>query len=771
MDVKYTRTSDTTVFYDTTRTSREYALPETGLKLVWKPYTVAQFYIRKNADEYSVAGCYAWAQQHVRLELPDYFKNYSNVTVTASTLKFEGDCRIGWDVDIGGRYSKRFSIPNCSLEQQGNELFWVCESTEFTEGLSTWLKSLSNGVLGDLYNSDCELCVSVSGSLTGSITVNYDKLASPVDWESLTVAEVTESVKPTRFRALTAVNLNNIQTLVLKAFMNFPKTTLDAIYCSWRYTLDGVVWMDAIRAQDGTDVVVEEPSADPIEGVEQYSEGSEVPNASYRFKKLDTTDENDLVISRNDCLIIDRSGGAEIGFTDWDAVAFKFKVCKMSESDTVTATYGEQLFYMTNVTATELEHSEFGNAAAGDKRYIQKRLYSFGHPSFKNNIFYSYPGEFVTPLTNVIELSASSDTIVTSVCAWRDYIVSTTPFAVYVSSKSGDGFLTKAVNTSVGVPELDAKCVVPALNGIVFKSGNKVYQLYPNVYAGDDTVMNVTDVSQGIAHILEAYTPNDSVSPFAFATSFEYVLMLPQETSTLCLRYDFNNRRWTSHEYAAVFDSFYMYSLDNICTYGTNTFGEYCEFMFDSGYEKLPFPDTFTRANELRYGDVLRHASAISEGAYGTTIANTVQDLQAQFNSTYVDTISPIEFELDTGQKADTILTTKQFVETKLVVSTSNKYDKFPMQLVVHVDGDPNIITRDVSTDSAFWKDGSTFGILNTTFNTLSDTSDISGTLRQLVVRYSGKGKSIRHILTGSSFCNFKLYETYVRYKHPNVKQ
>jgi hypothetical protein len=107
--------------------------------------------------------------------------------------------------------------------------------------------------------------------------------------------------------------------------------------------------------------------------------------------------------------------------------------------------------------------------------------------------------------------------------------------------------------------------------------------------------------------------------------------------------------------------------------------------------------------------------------------------------------------------------------------ATEDDAEAFPMQLVVAVDGDPHITTVDVNTDAPFWKSGtSSVGVLGTSFRLSNEESlgrASSGILRQLIVRYSGKGRSVRHILTGSPTSNFKLYETYVRYKTLNVKK
>jgi hypothetical protein len=246
--------------------------------------------------------------------------------------------------------------------------------------------------------------------------------------------------------------------------------------------------------------------------------------------------------------------------------------------------------------------------------------------------------------------------------------------------------------------------------------------------------------------------------------------MLPDTSRTLCLRYNYTTRIWTCHEYEVCFTGVKVNALNDIRLYGVDFNNRICEFKFDTEINEIA-QNTLTKEEvaTLPYGDIVTRNA---DGTYGSDISATLLEL-LDYVRAVQDThcVTPIEFELDTGQKSDTILTTKQFVESKLVFATLNKYDAFPMQLTVHVDGDQHLVTRDISTDAPFWKDGSTSGVLNTTFGGLSSTSDNFNTLRQLVVRYSGKGKSVRHILTGKSLCNFKLYETYIRYKLLNVKQ
>jgi hypothetical protein len=166
-------------------------------------------------------------------------------------------------------------------------------------------------------------------------------------------------------------------------------------------------------------------------------------------------------------------------------------------------------------------------------------------------------------------------------------------------------------------------------------------------------------------------------------------------------------------------------------------------------------------------------------GTYGEYTAEFVFDADCDHGA-YADVLRddslPIEFEWDTGQKTDSIAHTKQFVESKLMFATLGEQDSFPFTLYIAIDGDPHVTRTDVSTDAPFWKttDGQSRGVLGTAFALGGATTPASGnfnTLRQFVTRYSGKGKSIRHVIVGASSCNFKLYETYVRYKNLNVKQ
>jgi hypothetical protein len=339
-------------------------------------------------------------------------------------------------------------------------------------------------------------------------------------------------------------------------------------------------------------------------------------------------------------------------------------------------------------------------------------------------------------LYNVIDLDTYAADVATCLIPWSDYLVSATPNAIYLHSKEEGGFLTKTVNTSIGIPKNDYRCCKAVLNGILFKSGQRVYQMYPNMYAGDDSTLNLTEISKPVEDILEEYEVSPEYTPFAFSTDSEYILMLPHgsESRTTCLRYSYNSKRWTMCEYPIIALDYEMLDLNDVRIFGIAN-GCSAEFKFDN------------------------------------TSADTFSDTLPISTSSTSTSAHPISFEWDTGQKTDNIALTRQFVESKLIFSTEDIVECFPMELTVHVDGDPHVTTVDLNSDAPFWKTEDSKGVANTAFRlSLDDTSDTK-VFRQLIVRYSGKGRTVRHILKGSATSNFRLYETYVRYKTLNVKR
>jgi hypothetical protein len=572
------------------------------------------------------------------------------------------------------------------------------------------------------------------------------------------VKKLTESYSNVRYRGTSLFPQTLPYSFFLKAFCNFPKPREDAKYfATWLYTLDGFSWTDMLHSDSEGDVAtyweggisLTSASEKPIKDVSK----SDADNVNTTHYYVPFSAEEGLSATKR----VDMLKISEEFLENYFANAsFRFKIVLVKDGK-IVATYGQADYVPIRAAEGQYWHSDLGNSVLGEKVYHKGRIFSFGDPSLKNNVFVSYPGEFVTPFKNIIDVNASEDVFVTAVVPWKDYLILTTPQAIYLASQVDTGYLTKTVNTALGISQYDARCITPTLNGLIFKSENKIYMLYPNVYAGDDSVINVTEISKPVENFLFEHEPNPNVKPFAFGTESEYVLVLPEENCSKCLVYNYTTKLWNCLQFPVVFQYHVMYSLTDIVLFGNNSGGGFCEYNFNKSFaEAYGLTD-----NQIDYGDVLvEPEDGIEEG---------VADVIAGYASPI--TVSPIEFELDTGQKTDAILTTKQFVESKMVFATLSPNDSFPMQILIHIDGDPHLVTQDISTDAPFWENSSSGGALNTTFGGVSNESDNFNILRQLVVRYSGKGKSIRHILTGESLYNFKLYETYIRYKLLNVKQ
>lgn len=80
----------------------------------------------------------------------------------------------------------------------------------------------------------------------------------------------------------------------------------------------------------------------------------------------------------------------------------------------------------------------------------------------------------------------------------------------------------------------------------------------------------------------------------------------------------------------------------------------------------------------------------------------------------------------------------------------------------------PRSISTDITTDSALWKTSlSHIGTLSTQF--VNNDSESTGTLRQIMLKYSGRGKTIQHIIRGNSKFKFKFYSLDYKYRNlPN---
>lgn len=555
------------------------------------------------------------------------------------------------------------------------------------------------------------------------------------------VLNMSTCLKTDRFRPLASIAINDLdnaasplQYAILKAFGQLYAPLVHSkqeYYASWFYSYDGVTWIPCYFPIDYFgyyDDTVEYPIVNVVN-----SEGTVSVYSPIQFSSEYTDTYGGIVANRPDFLTIRISENSP--------AMYKFRVVTIKPYDgdvrynvPVVAEdilVSEMEYNIPYGESTEFYHVNFENAVYGNKLYHKKRIYSYGHEKFFNNIFVSDIDNFETPLYNIIDIDAKQSDNVSAVIPWRDYLMSATSNSIYLHTPQDNGFLTKTVTTSLGISKEDSQCCVSVLNGVVTKSGSKIYLIYPNVYSGTDDVLNVAPISQPVDEYLQDFEDNSEEKPFAFSTESEYILMLPypktetESGKTICLRYNYTTRIWCMCEYPVRLYDYRINNVEDIRLYGILENGGYAEFKFD--------------ADSDNYVDVI-----------GT------QEI-------------PIEFEWDSGQKTDNIATRKQFVESKIAFTTEDAIEDFPMELIVAVDGDPNLVRIDVRTDAPLIKTEGSVGVLGTQIRASEGDTSIGvsnrGLVRHLIVRYSGRGRSVRHVLMGTAKSPFRLYEAYIRYK------
>lgn len=559
----------------------------------------------------------------------------------------------------------------------------------------------------------------------------------------------------------------------IKAFCQIPGKFASDPVCFWEYTFDNVRWVsiDLANVGPGTAYAVLNPNADDAkwENPDQPTSKDLIgqPYSKYVEVKAYTLSgwsSNELLESRADVLLF-RHFNTQMGdASNVRPAAVRFSVALTPDSDGPTVSeqqypiltvFDTATYNLSNAGPDSPLTTTLPNATLGDKLYYKKSMYSFGTSDFENVVLRSDPGSAITPMYNALDLDTTAGAV-SCVVPWRDYLMSFTETAIYLSSVLDDGFLTKTLSAYMGVPMADRYGVQPTLNGIIFKSGTKVYMAYPNLYSGDDTYITFTELSKPIAHVLENLPTPELVWSTSDSDAYTLLLTYPGNADgakgyTVCLRYFQTNRTWEYYEYPICFERFFK-DITGVVTGVDSTLGvEYALF------EELPCIET--------------HVDDTT-GIYADTLVKEIKKYAEVKRGTYS---SPITFELDTGSKTDSLTTVKQFVESRILISTEDDAENIPIHVTVAIDGDPHITTVDVNTDAPFYMDDTSKGIAGTAFRlTSGDPKDpdeppfgrqSSGILRQLSVRYSGRGRAVRHILTGASNSNFKLYEIYIKYK------
>lgn len=396
---------------------------------------------------------------------------------------------------------------------------------------------------------------------------------------------------------------------------------------------------------------------------------------------------------------------------------------------------------------TEVLYNEYGSSVVGEKLYYKKAIYTYGLEQFKNNVFPSDTGSFITSLFNVIELDVTDGSAINVLIPWRDYLIAASDKSIYLITKVDTSYTTKTINTFIGIPHKDRKTCKAILNGLIFKSGTKLYTLQPNLYSSDETILNIKEISKPI----ENYIINTDYDTFAFTNEKAYFLFIPSSKETTCLMYEYARNIWQKYTYPVCLIDYNLYSIDNIT------------LIDDKGKEYYFNKELFEIPNSLT-PDVLNNIP------YADYINVTLDDMEDFGTTDLKDKYIPISFNLNSGNKTFDIVNTKQFVETKIILATQSEQDIMPMQLNILIDGSPYPIHIDASTDAPFWKTNIwNRGSLSTLF--ISEKTINEKVLKQGIFRYSGQGKTILHLLQGSSIYNFKLYAFHYRFKNLTNKK
>lgn len=407
----------------------------------------------------------------------------------------------------------------------------------------------------------------------------------------------------------------------------------------------------------------------------------------------------------------------------------------------------------TKLTLVEDLSKERAKLFGGELYYIENQAQLMSYNG--NSVYVSDINSSIMKLMNTLTFPNN----VTKIISWRGYLLFFTEKQIYLAKYdvSSNTYSIKLLTSTVGVSIVDADTVVPILNSVYFKSGNKIYKLVPNLYASSDDILNIHQVSTGVNNLLTEIVDNNiETHNIGYSDSDVYYIFIPVTDKTLCLIYDFVRQLWNYYEYPIVLTDVLKLGLDKHYLYDNYKlyhFKENFDTLLNEGLKNTVEPQVNLAAckNVLSYADYLN-----STPTELITLAEECdqEDIAAATTRIY--------FYLDFGQKSSNYTLDKQFLETKMILATLSAKDTIPLGLDIYTDGVSRVLHIDANTDGAVWKTAySDVGILNTDYQ--PNGADYNNIFRQLIVKYSGRGKSIRHVLSGYSHSLFKFYSMDVR--------
>lgn len=464
----------------------------------------------------------------------------------------------------------------------------------------------------------------------------------------------------------------------------------------------------------------------------------------------------------------------------------------------------------------------------GNLVYYENQLISFN----KYSVYFSNVDSFImkslntltfgTPVTKIIKWRSYLVVFTTNSINLVGYDTST------------DSYILKTISTNIGISEVDADTVTVILNTIYFKSGDKIYRLTLNAYTSDDSLLNLRYISLDINTFLtEMNIHVRETHNFCFADArFYYIFInsdydLEENVSkevTYCLKYDYTIGTWNILKYNLStldidildIDTAYLRTELGLCYFREDPKAILSHYYLETqnvllGYRHFNDNDDNDNYDDFKLGAFDENSNEFKLCAYNSDIIINPEDnpptyidmldlydelpyadyfnhdlkyiyefvrdhINEASSDIFKELYEPIVFSIDFGQKSSTYTLVKQFLETKFTFGTLQARDMFPITLDIETDGEsmnskPDGIHIDANTDSALWKTNLDHkGTLSTVFGQSINTN-YNGIMRQLIVKYSGKGKTIRYLITGNSKSKFKFYSLDTRYRILAKKQ
>jgi hypothetical protein len=387
-----------------------------------------------------------------------------------------------------------------------------------------------------------------------------------------------------------------------------------------------------------------------------------------------------------------------------------------------------------------------------------KSIYAYGGEKFENNILVSEPDDMLFSIKQLLDLDSRENTTVTSIIPWRDYLLVATESSIYLVTRVEGGFVNKAVNTFIGMNENDGDTFKAILNGTILKSGTKIFSLSPNPSSSDDSILNIQEIGAPLTDLI----PDNNFKNIGFTTESYYGVFVKDTDSqgnikTYLFKYYYSYKVWVMLELPINLLHINFTTINEVIL--TDTIGN--EYYLDK--ERIDFFDIF------KYGDSLLKTQEELEALANTRRNYVLPQNEAEiaaFDQENANIITPFEFVLDSGEKATDYLYNKYFMESKFTVATLEKtLGYFPVNVDIYMDGIKSVVKQEVKSSSNFWAtDQKTLATLSTT-TLRSNASNLANIVKTLTLRHAGKGKTVRHVLSGQSLNYFKFLQVFYKYR------